>query len=162
MKLSPNFTSFEMARSKRFPHLQTPFERLQPIIAANLTRLVVEFLQPLRDRFGKIEVLSGYRNRALNTAVGGAVQSRHMRGLAYDFIPREANQLAVWQWIVSIRMARLVSFDRLAIYTTVSPVTFHVDLREWEHGLQRRRFFRGSPWQELEREDTLAIALGGM
>ena len=157
MKLSPNFTSYEMCRSKRFPSFQSQFEQLQPIIAANLTRLVIEFLQPVRDRFGRIEILSGHRNRSLNTAVGGSVRSRHMRGLAVDWIPRQAPVLEVWRWLVLTRHRSEVSFDRLTLYTTLDPMTLHADLREWEQGPQRLRLFRGSPWEELETAQALAI-----
>lgn len=157
MKLAPNFTSHELCRSKRFPARSSKFEQLSPILAANLTRLVVEFLQPVRDRFGKTEILSGYRNLLLNNAVGGAAKSRHMRGLAADWIPRQADVLEVWRWLVLTRHRSQVNFDRLTLYTTLDPMTLHVDLREWEQGPQRLRLFRGSPWQELETREALDI-----
>ena len=50
-----------------------------------LRRLVREVLQPMRDRFGRCEVHSGYRNAAHNGHVGGATQSRHR----YDLFPAE-------------------------------------------------------------------------
>jgi uncharacterized protein YcbK (DUF882 family) len=54
-------------------------------IAANLTALVDNVLDPLRIWYGKpITVNSGYRCPALNKAVGGAVTSQHMSGQAAD------------------------------------------------------------------------------
>ena len=54
-------------------------------IAANLTALVDNVLDPLRIWYGKpITVNSGYRCPALNKAVGGAATSQHMNGQAAD------------------------------------------------------------------------------
>jgi uncharacterized protein YcbK (DUF882 family) len=54
-------------------------------IAANLTALVDNVLDPLRIWYGKpITVNSGYRCPALNKVVGGAATSRHMSGQAAD------------------------------------------------------------------------------
>lgn len=54
-------------------------------IAANLTALVDNVLDPLRIWYSKpITVNSGYRCPALNKAVGGAATSQHMNGQAAD------------------------------------------------------------------------------
>ena len=54
-------------------------------VIANLTALVDNILDPLREAWGKpIKVNSGYRCRALNKVVGGAPASQHMRGEAAD------------------------------------------------------------------------------
>lgn len=51
----------------------------------NLTLLVDNVLDPLRERFGKpIYVNCGYRCAALNEAVGGARNSQHLYGEAAD------------------------------------------------------------------------------
>ena len=53
--------------------------------AANLTALVNNVLDPLREAYGKpITVNSGYRCEKLNTKVGGVVTSDHMKGMAAD------------------------------------------------------------------------------
>ncbi len=53
----------------------------------NLKRLA-ETLEKLRSALGNkpILVTSGYRSPALNAAIGGSKSSRHMQGLAVDFI----------------------------------------------------------------------------
>ena len=48
-----------------------------------LRRLVTQVLQPMRDRFGRCTVHSGYRNASHNQHVGGAPQSHHR----YDVRP---------------------------------------------------------------------------
>ena len=51
----------------------------------NLTQLIDNILDPLRERFGKpIIVNSGYRCPALNKAVNGSKTSQHIKGLAAD------------------------------------------------------------------------------
>ena len=53
--------------------------------AANLNRLVTNILDPLREAYGHpIYVNSGYRCKALNSAVGGSATSQHMKGEAAD------------------------------------------------------------------------------
>ena len=52
-----------------------------------LTILVEQLLDPIRRRYGApIIVTSGYRCPALNTAVGGVVNSHHIVGCAADII----------------------------------------------------------------------------
>lgn len=55
------------------------------IIITNITRLVVEVLDPARELLGKpINVSSGYRSEKINKAVGGANTSQHLLGEAAD------------------------------------------------------------------------------
>ena len=52
---------------------------------ANLTALVANVLDPLREKWGApIVVTSGYRSVKLNRAVGGAARSQHCKGQAAD------------------------------------------------------------------------------
>ena len=54
-------------------------------VKANLTALVANILDPLREAWGKpIIVTSGYRCAKLNRAVGGAARSQHCKGQAAD------------------------------------------------------------------------------
>lgn len=54
-------------------------------IVQNLNYLVDNVLDPLREAWGKpIRVSSGYRCPKLNTAIGGAKGSQHMKGQAAD------------------------------------------------------------------------------
>jgi zinc D-Ala-D-Ala carboxypeptidase len=45
-----------------------------------LRSLCQEWLEPLRDRFGRVTVHSGHRSAAWNRAVGGAPLSQHVYG----------------------------------------------------------------------------------
>lgn len=52
---------------------------------AHLRELVENVLDPLREAWGgPIIVSSGYRNKRLNIAVGGATNSHHLYGMAAD------------------------------------------------------------------------------
>lgn len=54
-------------------------------IENNLDRLIVELLDPIREKWGKpLQVTSGYRCDKLNGKVGGSKTSRHKDGLAAD------------------------------------------------------------------------------
>ncbi|MDD7318357.1 MAG: D-Ala-D-Ala carboxypeptidase family metallohydrolase [Prevotellaceae bacterium] len=54
-------------------------------VVHNLTSLVDDCLDPLREAYGKpISVNSGYRCPELNRAVGGSAKSSHMDGHAAD------------------------------------------------------------------------------
>ena len=55
-----------------------------------LTILIEQLLDPIRRRYGApIIVTSGYRCPALNTAVGGALNSHHIIGCAADIVGTE-------------------------------------------------------------------------
>lgn len=52
---------------------------------SNLTKLVNNVLDPLREKYGKpIRVSSGYRSATLNRSVNGATSSQHRLGEAAD------------------------------------------------------------------------------
>lgn len=69
----------DTARSRGIDN--TPTEEVRK----NLTALVGNVLDPLRDWYGKpIYVNSGYRCPALNKAVGGVANSQHLTGQAAD------------------------------------------------------------------------------
>ena len=56
-----------------------------PDIESNLTALVNNVLDPLREIYGKpIKVNSGYRCPTLNKAIGGSATSDHVKGFAAD------------------------------------------------------------------------------
>ncbi len=64
-------------------------------VVKNLTALVDNTLDPLREIYGKpIRVTSGYRCPRLNKAVGGVANSQHLTGQAADLCQgsREENR----------------------------------------------------------------------
>jgi len=84
MQLSKNFSLQEMTKSQSGVRLgidNTPNSE----IIGNLSDLVTNILQPLRDFWNRpITVSSGYRSTELNKAVGGSPSSEHCKGYAAD------------------------------------------------------------------------------
>jgi hypothetical protein len=83
MKLSAHFALGEFTRSesaKREGLDNTPTaEHLE-----NLKTLCEKVLEPIRLRFGSINISSGYRGKLLNHFIGGSVSSDHCLGRAAD------------------------------------------------------------------------------
>jgi len=64
--------------------------------------LVTLAWQPIRDKWGPIEILSGIRPPALNAAVGGVSGSQHQEAEAGDGRPLRADPGDVYQWILDV------------------------------------------------------------
>lgn len=77
---------------------------------ANLTTLINNVLDPLREMYGKpIIVNSGYRSPMLNKAVGGVATSQHCKGMAADIVPRNKKDMKrLWELAL-----QLPDFDQL-------------------------------------------------
>lgn len=92
-----HFTAHEIApvgRHAGFAILKMPPESLWPNIMPTL-----RVLEELREHFGHpVECLSGYRDPAYNTAVGGERESLHLAFNAVDFRcePVKERELALW------------------------------------------------------------------
>ena len=101
MKLSKYFTLAEMTRTSRtrFKDKNYMGALNDPFIYDNLTRLCVDILDPIRERWGTVDVHSGYRMPELNAAVNGTIRSQHKTGDAADISLRSADLLEVWRWI---------------------------------------------------------------
>mgnify|MGYP001578385547 CR=1 FL=1 len=97
MNLSLNFTLEELMATST-GHLNWPDEPME--VAVNLTKLAILILQPIRDRWGALQITSGFRSWAVNGAVGGSSSSQHCFGEAADFVPLDADIDNVFKWIV--------------------------------------------------------------
>jgi hypothetical protein len=84
MQLSKNLALAEVMRSetakrKGISNMPTP-EHIE-----NFKLLAEKVFQPIREHFGvPIHISSGYRSKALNTAIGGSLSSQHCSGEAID------------------------------------------------------------------------------
>jgi hypothetical protein len=69
-------------------------------IEKNLTVLIEECLDPIREKFGRpIMVTSGYRCPTLNVACGGSPTSEHKTGFAADI--DTSDNIRLWDVITS-------------------------------------------------------------
>lgn len=84
MKLSKNLSLQECVKSNTATRLNIDNTPPKEVIA-NLKHIAKNVFQPVRDYFRvPLGVTSGYRSKALNTAIGGSSTSQHMVGQALD------------------------------------------------------------------------------
>ena len=69
----------------------------------NLVHLCTHVLEPLREAMRHpVKIGSGYRSKAVNTAVGGVIRSQHMSGQAADLCI-DGDMAKGWKWFEWIR-----------------------------------------------------------
>ena len=102
MKLSKNFTRQEIERSNTAKRLGISNEMSEKHLA-NMTKLLDNIIQPLRESLGPIRISSGYRGQDLNRAIGGSRKSQHCKGQALDIQfwqdGKMMNEL-IYEWIL--------------------------------------------------------------
>ena len=108
IQLSEHFTLWEMTASGTA--IDNGIEnRPDEEQTAHLRALCRQVLEPLRRRFGKIRVTSGYRSEALNALVGGVPRSQHLSGEAADIhVSNREVGLKMYEYI-----RRHLPFDQL-------------------------------------------------
>ena len=78
----------------------------------NIERVAVNVAQPIREEFGRIRILSGYRSYLLNIKIGGSQYSNHCLGEAIDIEPIEPGvsllqimnfiqDNLIWRWMIA-------------------------------------------------------------
>ncbi|NIQ04760.1 MAG: peptidase M15, partial [Candidatus Korarchaeota archaeon] len=66
-----------------------------------LAALANVIMQPIRNKWGRLIITSGFRGTALNTAVGGTSASQHSTGNACDFVAPDSDLINICEWIVN-------------------------------------------------------------
>jgi hypothetical protein len=79
---SPNFSYDEFNTKDGTPVPKAAYK--------GLDHLCLNYLEPMRKRFGAIYITSGYRHQAYNSAIGGASASVHI----YDYPGRDGSAVA--------------------------------------------------------------------
>ena len=142
--LSPNFSLAELTASQEATRRgisNIPFAPERH----NLGYLA-QWLEDLRALMGSVPIIvsSGYRSKALNTAVKGSKNSLHMKGLAADFTaPRFGTPLQLCRLIESLTV---LQFDELIyegswVHVGLAPPTVEKPSRR----VLTARFVRGRP-----------------
>ncbi len=116
-----------------------------------------EILDPLRRRLGRaVNISSGYRGPAVNRAVGGAPDSRHLTGEAVDMWVSGLDNDAIAATIVAMDLP----FDQIIWYSASQGNWVHAQVRV---ALPRRRqvLYSPSPGKYEPRTPRAALAIGG-
>lgn len=98
MQLTKNFTLEEFyisetAKAKKIDNTPTP----EAVV--NITRLCDNVIQKIREHFRQpVLISSGFRCIRLNTAIGGASSSQHIKGQAVDFVVKGFSVEQVFEW----------------------------------------------------------------
>lgn len=133
MRLSPSFVldEFECHSGEDVPE-----EYID-----NVQRLCIDVLQPIRNRWGALVVVSGWRSKSWNTRVGGARNSTHLTGDGADVRPVRHRDIAEFHADI-LRMYKagdLPGLGGLGQYRG----WVHVDTRRAKDGHLRRWTGRG-------------------
>lgn len=120
---------------------------------ANLTRLCVELLEPIRAEFGAIHVNSGLRKPAVNKAVGGSDTSAHCFGWAGDVVPKRAKRRDVMAWLIEEQARKELKYDQVIFELTwVHIALFHPDGAK-QRG-EARMFFGSGQYDPYDPADA--------
>lgn len=140
MKQSRFFTLEELLTSSTAR--QRSIENLPSwTIVEHLNYLACEVLDPIREAWGSgIRVSSGFRNKALNSAVGGVERSCHQIGYAVDIVPSNGK----FDEFVAFLKEWLPKFDKgwdqCIIESKGKSKWVHLGWVNWNGG-QRRQLF---------------------
>lgn len=134
MKLTPNFTFYEMTAT-RHRRLQAENRRSAEEYRIAL-KATAEMLQVIRDHYNRpVVVHSAFRSAALNKAIGGAARSQHLTGQAADFHVDGVPLREVFDWI---RSESGIAFGQLILEgPSGHPTWIHLSL--------------GPPWRSTRR-----------
>lgn len=113
MKLSKNFTLKELTASNTAVEYMIDNDP-NGFQLNNLKRLAVHTLQPIRNKFGQVNITSGFRSILLNALVGGHINSQHLEGRAAD-IKIKANRSYLDLYQVAVYIEEHIDFDQLIL-----------------------------------------------
>ena len=103
MNITPHFTFEELTNSSSRPDLVEQ-NRVDAQNVLKYLKYTASTLEELRAVIGEpLHVSSGFRNEALNKAVGGSSTSKHKLGLCADIIPASMNTSEAFKLIMENR-----------------------------------------------------------
>lgn len=86
---APNFKYSEFIKSMTATRLGIANIPTKESEWVAIEKLAVNILQPVRTKFGRINISSGFRSPVINARIGGSTTSNHCLGQAADIEPIE-------------------------------------------------------------------------
>lgn len=115
-----------------------------------INETLVEYLQKIRDHFGKpIRISSGYRCSQHNASVGGAKRSKHASGDAADIIVEDTSPKEVAKYAESIGIKGIGLYSNFVHIDTRTTKTFW-----YGHEQAYRSTFGGTPTTTTTTNNT--------
>lgn len=90
---------------------------------------LVIILQKIRDKYGAIKIISGYRTEDYNLSCGGSKKSLHLSGNAIDFAPVKNNTTNTLLEIVHL-LNKEYNIKGIGLYINRNTEFIHFDNRE--------------------------------
>lgn len=127
--MTPHFKPSEMAQATRHGFQAKAY----PEVWYPRLRILFSELETIRAVWGKpLVILSGYRSREYNTAIGGAPKSQHVLGKAADIVVKGVPAKVVRDTIRQMmRDGKLPRVRGLGEYPTFTHVDIRRNLATW-------------------------------
>jgi hypothetical protein len=151
-KLSENFKLEEFKVSSTCPGLAKKI-KFSVEDYYTLRLLCLECVQPIRDRFGPVKILSGKRSAELNTAIKGSSFSDHLTSNAADISCLNFSENDVFRWIVneSTIPYRQVIFYPNSQFIHISNNVFFKEVKHEAFVCDGKQYFSAQEYFENER-----------
>ena len=141
MQLSKNLALAEVTRSETAKRKGISNEPTAEHLE-NFKKLAINIFQPIREHFNvPIHISSGYRSKALNSAIGGSLSSQHCQGEAID-IDMDGSSSGVTNKMVFDFIKNNLVFDQMIweFGTDKNPDWVHVSYEST--GKQRKQILK--------------------
>lgn len=141
-QLTPHFKMSEFTNSD-YAKTHNIRNAFQSKYMTNLTNLVA-VLETIRQRYGlPITVTSGYRSKALNSALGGVANSDHLYGAAADIKGKYSNR-ALWNLIVEMINNNDIEVRQLIWEkgTTTEPAWIHIAVNNMQNSYRHNQILK--------------------
>ena len=151
-KLSENFKLEEFKVSSTCPGLAKKI-KFSVEEYYTLKLLCFECIQPIRDRFGPIKILSGKRSEELNKAVKGSALSDHLTSNAADISCLNFSENDVFRWIVN---ESTIPYRQVILYPSsrfihISNNVFFKEVKHEAFVCDGKQYFSAQEYFENER-----------
>jgi hypothetical protein len=131
--LTSNFGRWEFFVSEKYPELarKAMYMRNVNVVDDRLCLLCKLILQPVRSFIGEpVTINSGFRDRDLNSALGGTENSLHLRAKAADFTINDKEKLILCYEYIKDELGDRISELFLYKDKLNNPVFIHVALAD--------------------------------